>query len=128
MILTNMVNYQGAPLDEQIKDLLKKNLAYAQENYKINKKIQRYIFWGRLLSVVYLILIVAPLILGVIYLPAFLKGAMGGFLPQTADSPLNLSELLNGGNVNQQDLLKAIEEQGGLFNVYKNLLPGGQDN
>ncbi|MBU1130643.1 hypothetical protein KJ840_00730 [Patescibacteria group bacterium] len=107
-----MVNYQGAPLEEQVKILLEKNLAYSKEIYTMMKKIQRYILLGRIISFIYIILIVAPIILGLIYLPSILKGAINNFLPANLDQSTDLEGLIEGG---------------GLMETYKNILDFQQD-
>lgn len=37
------------------------------------KKTQKYIFWGRILSTIQLIIIVVPIIVAIIYLPPYIK-------------------------------------------------------
>jgi len=117
-----MVNYQGASLEEQVKILLEQNLEYSKEIYKIMKKTQRYILMGRVMSIIYVILIVAPLILGVMFLPSFLKTSLGNIAPGAFGTSASLEDLLGDKNINQDDLLKAVQNQGGLFEAYKNIL------
>lgn len=125
-----MSNIQGAPLDEQIKKLLEQNLAYAKEIYLMNKKIKDYILWGRIMSLVGLLLVVVPLILSVIYLPAFLDQYLGNLLPTAGGQKGagGVQDLLKGGNLNQADLLKAVQDQGGILNSYKSLMEGYNSN
>mgnify|MGYP006995618917 CR=1 FL=1 len=65
-----MTNYAGASMDEQIKKLVQENLEYSREIYELNQKIKRYIFWGRIMSLIQLLFIIVPVILGIIYLPS----------------------------------------------------------
>lgn len=116
-----MTNFQGAPLDEQVKKLLEQNLAYSKEIYHLAKKTKTFILWGRVMSFISLLFIIVPLILGVIYLPAILQSTLGSILPVGLNSG-GVEGLLQGGNVNQEDLFKAINEQGGILNSYKNIL------
>lgn len=116
-----MVNYQGAPLEEQVKKLLEENLAYSKEIYSICQKINRHFKWSRIISFIYLFLIIAPIIVGIIFLPSFLNTTInsftGGMLNQGADSGDALS-----GKIDQKALLEEFKKQGGPVNVYKNIL------
>lgn len=59
--------------NEEVKDLLKKNLELTEEIYKMTKKIKHFITFQQVMSVIYIILIVAPIILGIVFLPPLLK-------------------------------------------------------
>jgi hypothetical protein len=61
-------------MDEEIKKLLEKNLRLTEEIYFMTKKIRGHLFFQRLVSIFYLIIIIAPIILGLIYLPPLLSG------------------------------------------------------
>jgi len=61
-------------MDEEIKKLLEKNLALTEETYRMTKKIKNYVNFQKVMSFFYLLLIVVPIILGVIYLPPILNG------------------------------------------------------
>ncbi len=119
-----MVNYNAAPPEEQMKKLLEQNLAYSKQIYLISRKVKSYILWGRIMSFISLLLVVVPLILGVIYLPSLLNNYMGKFLPlgSAGSQSAGLESLLEGTNLNKEDLLKAIQDQGGVLNSYKNIL------
>lgn len=62
-------------MDEEIKKILEQNLALTKEIYVMTKKIKDYITFQKVMSLVYLTLIVVPIILSIIYLPPLLKGA-----------------------------------------------------
>ncbi len=117
-----MVNYQGAPLEEQVKILLEHNLAYSKEIYHLTKKIRSYLLWGRIISLLsLLIFVVLPIILGVAYLPAIIRNTINKFVPTNVGAS-NLPDLLGGQNINQEDLIKMIQEQGGPLNFYQKIL------
>lgn len=109
-------------MEEQVKVLLEQNLEYSKEIYKLTKKTQRYIVMGRIMSIIYVILIVAPLILGIVFLPSFLKTSLGSIAPGVFGTSDGMDGLLGNENINQQDLLKSVQNQGGLFEAYKKML------
>ena len=118
-----MTNYQGAPLNEQVKVLLEKNLEYSKEIFEISKKVKRYILWGRIMTALSLIIfVVLPIILGIVYLPSIFENMMSNFLPPGMGQLDVLQDLFGGQNVNQQDLMQTIEESGGPLNFYQNIL------
>ncbi|OIO46443.1 MAG: hypothetical protein AUJ28_02485 [Parcubacteria group bacterium CG1_02_37_51] len=104
-----MTNYAGASMEDQIKKLLQENLEYSKEIYEINQKVKRYIFWGRIISLVQLLLVIVPIILGIIYLPSLASdfihnftglNAVKGEVPSVDGGSLNIlldqyKELLN---------------------------------
>lgn len=58
--------------DNQLKELLSENLRLTKEVHAMTRSVKRYITFQKVLSVVYLLLFVVPLILGMIYIPKFL--------------------------------------------------------
>jgi hypothetical protein len=87
-------------MDEDLKKLLEENLQLNKENYVMLKSMKRYFAWQKIVSVIYFILIVGPLIFGVIYLPSLLKPILGEY-----------QDLLGGsGQINLQDLQKSITQ------------------
>lgn len=124
-----MTNYNAAPPDEQMKKLLEQNLAYSKQIYLMTKKMKNYMLIGKIMSIIYIILIVGPLILGVIYLPSLLNGFMGNIFPgsfnqeesQTAPAA-GFEDLLKKDDLTKDDLIKAIQQNGGVINSYKNIL------
>ncbi|MFH1667699.1 MAG: hypothetical protein ABH884_01575 [Candidatus Komeilibacteria bacterium] len=107
-----MTNYAGASMEDQLKKLLQENLEYSKEIYEINQKVKRYIFWGRIISLVQLLFVIVPIILGIIYLPSlagdFIQNFTGlnaikGEVPSVDGGSLNIlldqyKELLNYNN------------------------------
>jgi hypothetical protein len=59
-------------MDEDIKKLIDQNIALTTEVLQQLEKVNRYIFWQRVTSVIYLILIITPIILAAFYLPPLL--------------------------------------------------------
>ena len=84
--------------DDEIKQLLKTQNELLQEIYKNSLKTKKYIFWGRVMSFIYLLLVLVPLILAVIYLPPFIENTIGPYKELLQDSGLK--------SVNLDDLLK----------------------
>jgi len=87
-------------MDEEIKKTLEQNLKLTQEIYVMTKKIKGYLFFQRLVSIFYLIMIVAPIILGIIYLPPLLGGLFDQYkdLPGIQGAASNpIESLLKGG-------------------------------
>ncbi len=116
-----MTNYQGAPMEEQVKKLLEENLAYSKEIHQLAKKTKTYIMWGRIMSFISLLFIIVPIILGVIYLPSILNNTLSKILP-TGLNPSGVEGLLQGSNLSPEELQHAIGNQGSVLDSYKNIL------
>ncbi|MDD5072111.1 MAG: hypothetical protein PHQ42_05270 [Patescibacteria group bacterium] len=100
-------------MDEEIKKLLEKNLELTREIREMVKGIKRYVFWQRVWGALKILIIVIPIVLGIIYLPALLKdvyrqyqnllgaGSNGLDLEALGGSGFlnNLLESQNGGNI-----------------------------
>ncbi len=52
---------------EEIKELIEQNLKLTQEIHETTKYIKKYIIWQQIFSVIKIIIIVIPLIIGIIY-------------------------------------------------------------
>jgi uncharacterized protein Yka (UPF0111/DUF47 family) len=59
--------------DDELRELLKKNLAATEEVLKLVKKIKTYWAWQRAYFVLKLLIIAVPIVLGIIYLPPLLE-------------------------------------------------------
>lgn len=82
--------------------------------YKSTEKTRKYILWGRVMSLIYLLLIVVPLILAFIYLPPLVKNAIGPY-----------QELLQGSSAQPSNLLQGLEKSGlDMEGIFKNLKSG----
>jgi len=62
-------------MDEEIKEVLKKNLELTQDTHRMVKKINKFIIWQQVIGVIKILLIIVPLVAGFIYLPGLLKNA-----------------------------------------------------
>ncbi len=83
--------------EDEIRDLIRKNYELTEEIYKMTKKIKGYITFQKFMAFIYILIIVVPIVLSIIYLPPLLKGVMGQY-----------GELLGGSSSSSiQDLLKA---------------------
>ena len=94
-------------MEEEIKNLLKENLKLNQEIYKMVKDIKSFVFWQRIWGVVKILIIVAPIIIGIIYLPPLFKQVLGQYqsLLGVDQSDLNLGNLLGGEGLDVNSLL-----------------------
>lgn len=85
--------------DEEIKKLLEQNLEMTKEIYALTKKIKGYVNFQKIMSLVYLLLIVVPIILSIIYLPPLIKDLMSqyqGLLGLEAGATNPIQSLLKG--------------------------------
>lgn len=76
-----MSNDQDYLSNQQIKVLLDENLKQSKETLEIVKKIKRHLLFGQIMNIIYLLLIVVPIILAIIYLPSLLQNSLNSFLP-----------------------------------------------
>ncbi|HAI74344.1 MAG TPA: hypothetical protein DCS28_02235 [Candidatus Moranbacteria bacterium] len=73
--------------DLEVKNLLEENLRLTKEIHQMSRKISRYVAFQKVLSVIYFLLIIVPIIISIIYLPPLVKNIISPY-----------QELLNGGN------------------------------
>ena len=66
-------------MEEELKKLLEENLALTRQVLEGVNKIRRHIAWQRVMSIIYLGLIVAPIIFAAIYLPTLLQTYIGQY-------------------------------------------------
>lgn len=59
--------------DQKIIELLQKSLEYNEAILKICQKTKRYMLFSQIMAVVKILMIVAPVILAIIYLPPLIK-------------------------------------------------------
>lgn len=101
-----MTNDNGASLEEQIFNSLEQNKKEIREIKDEIKKIRRYIFLGKILNIIYLILIIAPIIIAIFFLPKIIQGFTDNYLnniaPGTLPNNLDLKSILD----NYQDIIK----------------------
>lgn len=90
-------------MDEEIKKILEQNLKLTEEIYAMTKKMKGYLAFQRLVSLFYLFIIIAPIILGIIYLPPLLSGLFDQYKEAfgiQGGSSNPIQGLLNGGASN----------------------------
>jgi len=80
--------------------------------YKQTEKTRKYILWGRVIGLIYLILIIAPILVAVVYLPPLIKNVLSPYQELLGgNSNSNLLEQLTNTKENKsvdiEDLLKA---------------------
>jgi len=88
------------PSDE-LKEMLEENLRLTREIHEMTKKIKGYITFQKVMSFVYLLLIVAPIIVSIIYLPPLIQGMIGqyqGLLGGAPGAQLDVNSLLQNLN------------------------------
>ncbi len=54
-------------MDEYSKRLLEENLKLTKEIHKMTKKINNFVVWSRVLGFLKILIIIAPIVLGIIY-------------------------------------------------------------
>ncbi len=75
---------------EEIKNLLEENIRLTREIHGMARKIKNYVVFQRVLSLIYVLIIIIPLVLGAIYLPPLIRSLINPY-----------QELLNkGGAIN----------------------------
>ena len=57
----------------KIERLLQENRQYLEAIYESCEKSRKYILWGRIMTLFYLVIIVAPIIIAAIYLPPYIS-------------------------------------------------------
>lgn len=70
-----------------IRELLEENIRLTKEIHEYNAKIKKYMLIRSVISIIWIILVLAPIIFAIIWLPPFLK-----------DFLLNYSDLISNGN------------------------------
>jgi len=63
-------------IEEEIKQLLQKNLEYSKETHKMLMKIKKYFFMQYIMNILKIILIVVPLILAIFIAVPYLRETM----------------------------------------------------
>lgn len=64
-------------MDEDIKQLLQKNLEYTKEVHEMVKKLQHHVLMQQIFSVLKVIIIVVPIVLALLYGWPYFKQALG---------------------------------------------------
>lgn len=56
-----------------LQELLEENLKYAKAIYWSTEKIRRYMFWMRMIRIIWILVVLAPIIFAAFYLPPLFK-------------------------------------------------------
>jgi len=96
---------QQADMDK-IAKILKTNREYLQAIYASCERSRKYILWGRIMSLVYILIILAPILFAIFYLPPMLKTIIKPYqqLFSTQESADDTQDT--------QDYIKVIKELG----------------
>jgi len=78
----------------QLEDLLRENLRYSQAIFSDLKKIKRHMMWRTIFNLLWLILILAPLIIAIFWLPQLISDYTKQFQDLTSQGQGSL-DLLN---------------------------------
>lgn len=90
-----------------VEEMTSENLKLAQEMHVMMQKIRRYMLIRAVVGVIYLILLVAPVILAIIYLPPLVRPAIEQY-ESLLGSPIN-NKVNNGANI--YDLMQVLQDQ-----------------
>jgi hypothetical protein len=88
-------------MDEDLKKLLEEDLRINKENHQMLKSIKRHFVWQKIISFVYLIFIIGPIVWGIFYLPALLKPVLGQYQELFSGASLDGAGASNPGLINQ---------------------------
>lgn len=93
-------------MDDELKQLLKENLAATEEVKEMVKGIKRYVIFQRVWGWFKILFILVPIVLSIIYLPPLLKDAVSQYqsLLGLDETSSQLEQLLHGGNIDADDL------------------------
>ena len=81
-------------MKDDLKNLLEKNLVMTEEVLETVKKVRRYIVMTQIMGVIKFIIILAPIVFAIIYLPPLLQDMFSQY-----------KEIIGGGmNLNQIDV------------------------
>lgn len=83
----------------QVERLIEENLALTKEIHKMTKKIKHHITFQKIVSLFYLFLIIAPIVLSIIYFQPLMK-----MFNATIEPYKELFNLSSGTNINAEDL------------------------
>ncbi len=91
-----------------MEQMLKEHESLLRALYANSEKVRKYIFWGRVMSALYLFLIIAPLVAAIIYLPPLIE-QYGNTYKELLDASGSIKS--SGGIFeNLQDQLKQFEQ------------------
>ncbi len=65
--------------EDEIKRLMEENQRLLKLVLQTSEKTRKYILWGRIMSAIYLFIIIAPIVLAVIFLPPFFRSTLAPY-------------------------------------------------
>lgn len=100
--------------EEELKKLLEKNIELTEEILKMTRSIKHFITFQKFMSFIYLLLIVVPIVLSIIYLPPLLGGVFKQYQELLGvGAPAGVTDLFKGGIPNLKDLnLQGVDLKG----------------
>jgi len=112
------------PQDSELKELLEENLRYARDTYRTTERIKRYIFWGQVFSLLKVIIVVVPLVLGFLYIQPYLRQVLTVYGSLFGLSAVPVNPTGQDNQPSAADLLKQCQQlrQAGKIDDLKNLL------
>ena len=75
----------------ELKELLMQQKEILDEIKVQTEKTRKYIMWGKIMTFIYFILIVAPIVLAIIYLPPIIEEAVGPYKSLLEKGPVGAS-------------------------------------
>lgn len=75
----NLANFPGEPADDKLAVVLKQNQELIGELGKLTKKINQYLVFTQVMTIIKVVFIVVPLVLSIIYLPVLLKNFLAPY-------------------------------------------------
>lgn len=113
-----MQEHPGQSLQEKIAHMVESNLQVSEEILTTTKKIQRYILWVRIMSVVKILIIVVPIVYGIWFLQPYFSQATSTFGIYSEllgfDQPTQQSTTTDSTNeqdsVSVQEMLEFVNE------------------
>ncbi|MFH1456856.1 MAG: hypothetical protein ABIF17_01935 [Patescibacteria group bacterium] len=102
---------------EELKKLIVEQNLLLQKIYENSSRTKKYIFFGRLISIFYLIMVLVPIIFAIIYLPPFIESNLKPYQELLQNSGVNNSgslldyiKKINGNSgVNLEDLIQSYK-------------------
>lgn len=117
-----VVNFNNeANKENDLKELMKKNLELTEEIHQMTKSIKSFIGFQKFMSFVYFLIIVVPIVLSIIYLPPLINQLLGQYQAVLGNSSgAGLTDILKSGGLDLNKLnLKGVD----LKNFNPNNLP-----
>ncbi len=107
-----------AKKDDKIVQLLEEILDISKQNLWFNQRVITWVFWQKVKALVYLVLIVAPLLFAIFYLPPILEGYFKNY--RDVISNVNLSNKTITVEISSEHLNELMElEKAGVLIIDK---------